>query len=314
MSEPYGPPGKGHPLLRAVIYLVALLAVGVLLAIAAEVVLATHDLPLATSAADAFLMDTNLMLGAAVVASLLMLLVTTLFLRLWDHCPWGQLFNRWPGDAPPDRSPRSGVEIMLGCAIATGMLLLLLAISHAAGWFVIDGWAPTAQRGMGDILGLIGIYIFVFLVQGGAEEIVFRGYLFRNLGLWRGSGAAMLGGALLFALAHGVNPGTGVLPITNTLLIGLMLALIRIRFSLWTAVGFHAAWNLVLALVAVPVSGLAPEGLLASRLRGPALWSGGEYGCEASLLTTILVLLVCIGLGLDRGLRARLRAAAHDPA
>jgi hypothetical protein len=91
-------------------------------------------------------------------------------------------------------------------------------------------------------------------------------------------------------------------------LIGGVIGLIRLRLSLWGAVGFHAAWNLILAFVlGQPVSGLILPGLLATQIAGPALVTGGEFGPEASVILTALALLGGWGLwrwrGWDRAVR-----------
>jgi membrane protease YdiL (CAAX protease family) len=308
--EPFGPRGVGHPLLRVVIYLPVLLVVVAVLGVLASPILAAFDLIDPDGAGGVDEIDTHVLLGATVVASLVILLITHLFLRLWDRCSWGEVFARWPRGAPNGaaeglRAPLG--EALGGYALSAALLLILLGGLRSGGWLTIDGWGDIASRGLGGGVMIVAAYAAAFLVQGGTEEVIFRGYVLRNLALWRGVPLALVGNTLPFALAHGFNPGTGPLSLINTLLIGILLGMLRIRFSLWIAVGFHASWNLLLTLVAVPVSGLSPEGLLASRVTGPALWTGGAYGLEASLLTTILMVVGCLALLLDRRLREALR-------
>jgi len=53
--------------------------------------------------------------------------------------------------------------------------------------------------------------------------------------------------------------------------------------------GLHAAWNFTQGEVFdIPVSGLDQHGLVAAKIAGPALLTGGSFGLEASLLTLIV--------------------------
>jgi uncharacterized protein len=65
--------------------------------------------------------------------------------------------------------------------------------------------------------------------------------------------------------------------------------------DLWLPIGLHFGWNFTLPLFGVNVSGLTMK-LTAVQMEwtvGP-LWSGGEYGPEASVLTSV----VLVGLSL----------------
>jgi len=187
--------------------------------------------------------------------------------------------------------------------IGSLLLLGLIAPLALAGWVTVEGWGDLARGGTTTVLGILLLSAALFFLQGGSEEVAFRGYLFRNLGLWRGIPAALAGSSVIFGLVHGLNPGAGPLPLINTAVIGLLLALLRIRFSLWTAVGFHAAWNWILALISLPVSGITLGGIVRLQLDGPGLWTGSGFGPEASLLTTILVVVGCVVLIADPRLR-----------
>jgi hypothetical protein len=118
-------------------------------------------------------------------------------------------------------------------------------------------------------------------------EVIFRGYVMRNLAQWRGLPAAVAGSALLFGIVHGMNPDAGPVALLNVGLIGVFLGLLRAHFTLWAAVGLHSGWNTLLILLSMPCSGFHFDGLLATEVSGPTLWTGGGFGVEASLLATI---------------------------
>jgi hypothetical protein len=76
----------------------------------------------------------------------------------------------------------------------------------------------------------------------------------------------------------------------------LSLAYLRTR-SLWFATGVHLGWNWVMAaLLDFPVSGLTffDTPLYDAVVRGAPWWTGGDFGPEAGLAGT-LVLLAGIG-------------------
>jgi membrane protease YdiL (CAAX protease family) len=142
-----------------------------------------------------------------------------------------------------------------------------------------------------------------FLVQGGVEEWLVRGYIYHALRQrWR-RGTAVLASALLFAALHGLNPEFSPAGLLNTFLAGVILALLVERTgSLWSAVLAHGVWNFaVSSLISMPVSGIRLPHLLALSIEGPPLLTGGGFGPEGSLLLSLLALAVAALLA--RGLR-----------
>jgi membrane protease YdiL (CAAX protease family) len=232
------------------------------------------------------------LLATSAATGLLLLAVTQLFLHRVDHVGWELLFQRagaW----------RDLVRGGLGGAVLLALLMVALTL---VGDLQLEGWSLTALTQPWSLVGW-GVAIGISVVlQSLAEEVVCRGYLLHQLDRWRGLTPALLLTALIFGAMHGLNPGVSSLAILNTGLIGIVIGLIRLRFSLWGAVGFHAAWNFLLAFVlGQSVSGLALPGLVAARIAGPALVTGGEFGPEASVILTALALLVGWWLWRRRG-------------
>jgi hypothetical protein len=95
---------------------------------------------------------------------------------------------------------------------------------------------------------------------------------------------------------HAGNPAADWVSIVNTSLFGLLFGFAVVRYrSLWPSVGMHLGWNLSLAILGANISGLR-MGLTALRATpaGPVLWTGGDYGPEASLVATIAVLVAAV--------------------
>jgi membrane protease YdiL (CAAX protease family) len=140
-------------------------------------------------------------------------------------------------------------------------------------------------------------FLTVALLAGAAgEEMLFRGYgfqvLLRGLGDW----STILPVGIVFAALHAVNPHATWLGLANTAGFGILFGYAFVRsHDLWLPIGLHFGWNFTLPLFGVNVSGLT------MRLTGfnlewsaGALWSGGEYGPEASILTSAVLLLLCV--------------------
>ena len=121
-----------------------------------------------------------------------------------------------------------------------------------------------------------------------------RGVVLRTLEHWIGTWLALAVTAALFGALHLTNPGaTWISALTVALTGGLILGLAYVATRrLWLAVGLHFGVNAAQgALLGLPVSGSSTHGLLATKIAGPDLLTGGPFGVESSL--TVLV----VGLG-----------------
>jgi membrane protease YdiL (CAAX protease family) len=142
-----------------------------------------------------------------------------------------------------------------------------------------------------------GSVIFVAaLLSAGVlgEELLFRGYAFQLLLASIGPYATIIPLGVMFALLHGANPNASNLGLVNTGAFGVLFGYAYLRSrDLWLPIGLHIGWNFTLPLFGVNLSGLRMKvtGYEMSWTAG-ALWSGGEYGPEASVLTSAVVLLL----------------------
>ena len=138
--------------------------------------------------------------------------------------------------------------------------------------------------------------VLVFgLGAGISEEIFCRGILFRVVEEGLGTWAALAVSALFFGALHAGNPNaTTWTTLAIAIDAGVLFALLyHVTRSLWICIGLHAAWNSTEgAFYGTSVSGLPPHGWLQSNLTGPEWLSGGQFGPEASVVTTV----VCLGV------------------
>jgi len=128
------------------------------------------------------------------------------------------------------------------------------------------------------------------------EELMMRGYGFQILLAHLGPWATIIPCGVLFALLHTANPNASWLGLANTAGFGVLFgyAFVRSR-DLWLPAGLHFGWNITLPLFGANVSGLRMN-VAGHDMVWTAgnLWSGGAYGPEASLLTSIVMILLAV--------------------
>ncbi len=206
-----------------------------------------------------------------------------------------------------------------------GVLLGLLLQTGIVGSLVLLGWAtitrPETQAAAPILTALLDGAILALFV-GLYEELVFRGYFLRNfaeaLRPRRAKPAlgVLLGWALssaLFGLVHGSNPNATPFALLNIVLAGFLLGLPPLftgRIGL--SVGLHAAWNFAQGpLYGLPVSGAVPRhAAFVTQTTGPTIWTGGAFGPEGGLSSTVAVLLAML---LIYAVYTLQRRALHGP-
>ncbi len=145
---------------------------------------------------------------------------------------------------------------------------------------------------VGSYLVRVPMLSLVLLPAALFEEVAFRGLLV--VGLVRGLGRPLGVGvaAMLFAAAHRNNPDVTPLALGNIALAGIFLgATFLARGGLWTATGAHLGWNLTLAGLGAPVSGLPFEIPWIDFNPGALAWlTGGLFGPEGGLLATVALI------------------------
>lgn len=168
--------------------------------------------------------------------------------------------------------------------VTTGGLTLMLLLT---GMVSLDISPQVAEA-----LRVMPRYLLLFTMAGAAEELVFRGYILQALAEGSRRWIAAVLTSLPFAIAHMDNPDVSVVGIANILLVGLVLALLYFQtLRLWLPIGFHLSWNWAHGwLWGFDVSGIELEHqVFIATPRGPELLTGGGFGLEGSILTTILV-------------------------
>jgi len=179
-------------------------------------------------------------------------------------------------------------QFVTGCVV--GSALTVLAAVPLAIW-----GNPSIHFRLGFyLLPRDGAVLVVLLLGALAEELMFRGYPFQHLEEGIGAVGAIAVFSILFGAVHLSNPHASVWGLTNTILIGILLAIAYLRTrALWLPWGIHFGWNAALGfLFGLPVSGLRMFNVVVrTSVSGPTWMTGGRYGIEASATGTIAVLI-----------------------
>jgi membrane protease YdiL (CAAX protease family) len=183
-------------------------------------------------------------------------------------------------------TPVSGRELATGIAGGAGGAVLIVMIAVLSGLASFDT-APLAELAWGGIPVLIVVLLFGSV----GEELIFHGYAFQHLVRHMGEFATVLPVGILFGLLHLGNQNVTLLAVVNTIAWGVLLgcAYLRTR-ALWLPIGMHFGWNVATPFLGVNLSGftIAVTGY-ELHWRTGVLWSGGAYGLEGGLFTTVVV-------------------------
>lgn len=174
--------------------------------------------------------------------------------------------------------------------ILAGVLMLVVCV-----FVCVKAGALTVQTQGVNVLFVV-LYFFAFAVQGMAEEVLFRGYLFRRLCLGYPMLLAALLNSVLFAFMHISNAGMGSVAFLNMVVFGMFMSLLVYRCdgSIWCAGALHSAWNFAQGnLFGISVSGNPKMSSVFSSVstEGRELTNGGSFGLEGGIAVTLVLVL-----------------------
>lgn len=209
------------------------------------------------------------------------LLLTAIYCAWAEKEVWKSFFSRRQGGMPGNTASHFFLGIVAGAGIIG--FCILIAFLH--------GGAELAAGGF-HVVYLLGGLLCV-LIQAGAEELVFRGYLLGVIRLNREDWGAVLISAGLFAAIHLLNPGMTMFGCLRLFISGVVLGLMVCRCkSLWMAIAFHTAWNYAQTFVfGLPVAGMVSEKAIfrISAVHSSLFYDAvaGVEGCLPAFLTEL---------------------------
>jgi membrane protease YdiL (CAAX protease family) len=174
------------------------------------------------------------------------------------------------------------IGLFLGPAILGLAALLMLASGHLDWPDVI--WDPSS---LFVSFGLMALIAF-------SEELVFRGYVLDNLmESFPNKWVALSISAVVFAAFHFTSPGIYFLGFVNLVVAGFLLGINYVYTkNLWFSFFLHLGWNFFQGpILGFRVSGLTLPALLQTDTKGDLFITGGDFGLEGSILTTVVAVI-----------------------
>ena len=179
-----------------------------------------------------------------------------------------------------------------GILLGFGLLSLIVLILN------LSGFAEITPKLSDFNLKLFLIFVLAWLIQGFEEEFLLRSILMNQLAAGGKIEVAMIANSLIFSIFHLGNTGFNVLAFVNVFLMGLVFSLIfYLKDSIYLVGAAHSFWNMTMAnIYGITVSGNSPTGvnLFNTKLTGPTIISGGSFGIEGSIVTSLVLLVVLI--------------------
>ena len=178
-----------------------------------------------------------------------------------------------------------------------GALFGILQISTV--FFIIFALKAIDVYYVGNINILLSIKVFIiFIFQGLFEEILFRGYLMPMFSKVIGIKFTIILLSFLFTCIHLINPNLDIIGLTNVFLAGVTFSLIYYYTgNLWIVGAMHTLWNFILGfIVGSQISGIVTyhSVFFSIPVENKDLISGGVFGFEASIVTTIVELAISL--------------------
>ncbi|MCY1723402.1 CPBP family intramembrane metalloprotease [Prolixibacteraceae bacterium Z1-6] len=175
--------------------------------------------------------------------------------------------------------------LLLGVGLITSIFLLLLFFKQIE--------IESVQFPFNHLL----FYVFLYLVVGFNEELLFRGYLLGTTMKLANKYVVLILFASLFSFIHFITNDFSLIPVLNIFLAGILLGIYYIHTKrLWFSIGLHISWNFFQGPVfGSNVSGTETEqSLITQKHLGKEWLTGGDFGFEGSLLMTLLLILIIL--------------------
>ena len=166
-------------------------------------------------------------------------------------------------------------------------------------FFIIFGLKAIDVYYVGNISILLLIKVFIiFIFQALLEEILFRGYLMPFFSKVIGIKFTITLLSFLFTCIHLFNPNLDIIGLANVFLAGITFSLIYYYTgNLWLVGAMHTLWNFILGfIVGSQISGIITYNsvFFSIPVENKDLISGGVFGFEASIVTTIVELTISL--------------------
>ena len=181
-----------------------------------------------------------------------------------------------------------------------GLIIGILLVSIVL--FIALSSGALTYQGISENINTLTVLVFLggYIIQGMSEEVMCRGYLMISLSKKISIFWAIIISSLAFVFPHlyslmmsGVT--FGIIGFINTMLFSVLVSIFMIRKkNIWLIAAIHSTWNFILGVFfGISVSGgkTGPSIFNFTTNQSHALINGGKYGLEASIITTLILLL-----------------------
>lgn len=204
---------------------------------------------------------------------------------------------------------KKGYDYLIGGVAAIVLLAIIVVICCSMGVLTWSGIAINI-----DAVYLIALF-FAFFIQSLAEETICRGFLLQSLSEKTSFPLAVFVSSTAFALPHlasvlSVDSKFAIIGIINLYLVSIVFSLLFVlRSNIFIVSGLHCVWNFVLnGVMGLSVSGSEgnQNALMDFKVNSENIISGGAYGLEASVITSVVLgvtVIILIKLHQKRGIK-----------
>lgn len=221
------------------------------------------------------IIDLEVMIILEYIMLIVMTLMLFLFMKYIDKQPFFHIGLQTNG-----RLKEFNYGIAVGFLIMASAYLFL----YFTGEITFEGYNFNYEKILLSIVLFAGISLF--------EEIIFRGYLLKNLLESFNPLVALFISSILFSLIHGSNPNVTTIGLINIFLAGFFLGVSYVfTKNLWFPVALHFSWNFFQSMFGFRVSGLDSYSIIEFSIIENNLLNGGEFGFESSILSIGILII-----------------------
>lgn len=182
----------------------------------------------------------------------------------------------------------TGTDLIYGLfmgAVSMTVIFIILLITNN---IKLDRGLLYPVFSMSTLFGLIS-----FVIVGISEELLSRGYCINALNVMGKPWMSVIISSVIFSLLHLLNPNLRVFGLLNIALVGILFGYMYLKTNnLWMPIGYHITWNYFQGdIFGLPVSGLNQKGVYNISTYTDNLLTGGNFGPEAGILATIIIIM-----------------------
>lgn len=186
---------------------------------------------------------------------------------------------------------KKAFDYVIGAGLAVLLLGVIAVVCCAIGVFSFNG---ITSINIGYLLPLL----IAFFIQSAAEEVMSRGFLLTSLNKRTSLPIAIFANSTAFAVPHllsilDAETEFVIIGIINLYLVSIVFSLLyMLRANIYIVCGLHCVWNFLLnGVMGLSVSGSNsnPNAPMSFTVNAETIISGGAYGLEASIITTVVL-------------------------